>query len=79
MNIQTLGADGKWVTETSTIPCIHCKDGLVNPFQQTYSALVWCRCKHRDSSHFIHAADGRRVFGNDTYLCSACGFVKQFG
>ena len=71
---------GSTEPETVTsIACVHCKDGLVNPVNQIYSALVWCRCKARSDTNFVCATDGRRVFGNDTYLCGACGFVKQFG
>lgn len=61
------------------IKCVHCTNGHVNPIKELYNSLVWCRCKHRNISGFIHAQDGVRVFGKTTYLCSSCGFVKQFG
>lgn len=54
--------------------------GKVKPIQEFYNRLVHCNCRNRsDNTGFLHAADGRRVFGNDTYLCTHCGFVKQFG
>ncbi len=74
------GATGKWSEDQiSEMPCPFCKDGKGDAVKQLYNKLVWCACKNRENSGFIHAADGRRVFGNDTYLCSHCGFVKQFG
>ncbi len=78
--LETLdGATGKWTHSNESISCIHCKEGKVSPIKELYSKLVWCACKHgRTSSHLL-AKDGVRVFGKTTYLCSACGFVKQFG
>jgi hypothetical protein len=64
---------------TSTLKCVSCVDGYTDSVKQVYQSLVMCRCKHGKTSGFIHAQDGQRVFGNTTYLCSACGFVKQFG
>ncbi len=76
----TLGDDGKWSPETiSTLPCIQCVDGKVAPAAQYYQQLVWCRCKQSKTAGFVRATDGSRVFGKETYLCGACGFVKQFG
>lgn len=68
-----------WTKSVGSIPCVHCKEGKVSPIKELYSKLVWCACKHgRTSSHLL-ANDGVRVFGKKTYLCSSCGFVKQFG
>ena len=75
----TITVDGESPQTKSSMPCVHCKDGKVSPLQQTYQKLVWCQCKHRATSGFLQAADGPRVFGKTTYLCGACGFVKQFG
>lgn len=77
---QTLDNEtGKWVDDAPCeIDCFKCKNG-VDQTKQIYEKLVWCQCRNRSNSGFLYAADGRRVFGNDTYLCSHCGFVKQFG
>lgn len=77
--ISTISVEGETPPTQQSISCIHCKDGKVAPLQQMYESLVWCRCRQKNTSGFLHAADGRRVFGNTTYLCEACGFVKQFG
>jgi hypothetical protein len=79
-NITTISVEGS-STETNEMPCFHCKDGKNAPLtiDNLYSKLIWCNCKNKDTSFFMHAADGRRVFGNTTYLCGCCGFVKQFG
>ncbi len=72
--------DAGTITKSNhTIPCVHCKDGIVNPLKEMYSSLIWCKCKHSATSQHILAHDGVRVFGKTTYLCGACGFVKQFG
>lgn len=80
MEITTIGETPEPTKQTVTLSCVHCNaTGKVDPIKQAYNSLVWCRCKHRDSSGFLCAADGPRVFKNTTYLCTACGFVKQFG
>jgi hypothetical protein len=38
---------------------------------------VWCTCKK--IGKIIHSTDGKKVFGNDTWICSSCGMVTQFG
>lgn len=77
VSVSTFGSN-KPPTITS-LDCIHCKDGSAIAIDVAYASLIWCKCKHGKVSGFIHAHDGHRVFGNTTYLCSACGFVKQFG
>ena len=68
--------------ENDAMPCISCNGtGKLDPKKYIEAAMqraVWCRRDDHDSGS-IRAADGRRVFGNDTYLCSTCGMVKQFG
>ncbi len=78
--ITTISLEGE-STETSEMPCFYCKDGknTKSAIDILYSKLVWCNCKNKETSFFLRAADGERVFGNTTYLCGCCGFVKQFG
>ena len=35
--------------------------------------------KNNDNFMTFRAADSRRVFGKDTYLCQECNMVVQFG
>lgn len=77
--MSTITAEGETPQTQQSIPCIHCKDGKVSKVKQLYERLVWCQCRQRVTSGFLKAADGHRIFGNTTYLCDACGFVKQFG
>lgn len=76
ISVSTLGKEGSSISE---IDCIHCLNGPPSKLKQIYDTLVWCKCRHGRASGFIKADDGSRVFGNTTYLCSKCGFVKQFG
>jgi len=80
MNITHISVEGT-TKETSELPCYHCKDGknTKSAVDILYSRLIWCNCKNKERAFFLHAADGSRVFGNTTYLCGCCGFVKQFG
>jgi hypothetical protein len=76
LRISTVGKAGETVAE---LPCVYCKDGVVSPVKQLYQKLIWCGCKAKAAANHVLAADGVRVFGKTTYLCGACGFVKQFG
>jgi len=62
--------------------CFTCKDKL-NLTRQDFihyffEKNVWCKCgNHGDEDD--EASDGRKIFGNETYLCGSCGMVVQFG
>ncbi len=79
--VSTLGGSAEEAKEKeSKIPCISCKDGTTSAGLNAFNKLIWCGCKHKsDVAGFLFARDGRAVFGNDTYLCRHCGFVRQFG
>lgn len=77
--MSTITTEGETPQTPQSIPCIHCKDGKVSKVKQLYDRLVWCQCRQGSISGFLKAADGHRIFGNTTYLCDGCGFVKQFG
>ena len=66
--------------KTTEIDCIDCNGkGTLNPqqsYQQQLNKNVWCKCGNKGS---VYATDGRSIFGNDTYLCTTCGMVSQFG
>ena len=79
VSVTTIGVEGRSNSE-SVLPCITCRGtGSVSPVKEFYEKLVWCNCKHKNETSFLCARDGVRVFGNTTYLCGHCGFVKQFG
>jgi hypothetical protein len=78
LRIETISVENREMS-TSTIKCVFCTGGTVDARNQLYNRLIMCQCKQQATSGFLYARDGRRVFGNETYLCRACGFVKQFG
>ncbi len=64
-----------------SMQCYRCAGKGTQNANDLYSSLyhknVWCHCEENTDS--VVAKDGRAVFGNDTYLCSVCGMVTQFG
>ncbi len=81
LRVSVLGGPDDAKETVTEITCGACAgSGKVKPIQEYYSQLIHCNCRNKsDITGFLYAADGRRVFGNDTYLCRHCGFVKQFG
>jgi len=80
-------------SEFEDMPCLECvatgRVSAAKKLQQAIRNNVWCKCDIRQRyrseritrrvEDIIYAPDGRRVFGNDTYLCLRCGMVAQFG
>jgi hypothetical protein len=61
------------------IECIEC-NGKGKYETQIIPQFLWCKCdKNNDNFMTFRAADSRRVFGKDTYLCQECNMVVQFG
>jgi len=77
LTVSTVGVEG---SSMSVLSCVNCEGkGTKNPATALYQHLIGCGCRHRQEPLFVHAPDGIRVFGKETYLCGFCGFVRQFG
>jgi len=65
------------VYKDSTADCLHCKINGKPTGKITIGQLIGCKCEELSDSFW--ADDGHEIFGNDTYTCSNCGMVTQFG
>ena len=62
----------------SEIICVRCRGTGFVSHGGYIARFIYCTCHGVEYNPF-YARDGRRVFGNDTYLCGTCGMVVQFG
>ena len=81
LTISHLGGKKDGQTYTTLMTCSSC-DGkgtvsLEKARSHLFGKMVHCQCEKSPGS--IHAKDGHQEFGNDTYLCTDCSMVTQFG
>lgn len=85
IKMTTIGGKKDGYTTSASIPCSEC-DGkgnidLETARSQLVDKFIWCQCEETPDFDYDaeHATDGHEVFGNDTYLCTHCSMVSQFG
>lgn len=70
----------KGKTSTTELSCSACKGNKTITQDEEYRLLcrrgLWCGCE-KATPHLTR--DGRKVFGNETYVCGRCHLVVQFG
>lgn len=82
MKMAKMYPDGRPPKNTETeIKCTGCngekKMSDQTLFKNLCSKHLWCKCGIAGDP--VYADDGKIVFGNDTYVCSQCEMVVQFG
>ena len=75
LNLSTFGSD-KTLT-IDKVPCFECNGKGEYPKKKIPIKYMWCKCEKCEDT--FYANDGRKVFGDDIYLCRGCGMVTQFG